>query len=227
MALTGTDIKLIALDVTKDIDGDVWTDEKLLRYINEGQKTICIIRPDASVEVAVIALVAGVRQEITGRRLIKVLNSNTAANGSSPVSSPHVVEFDDFMRTYGGWMNDTSGTDVIDEYAYDERDPSRFYITPGSDGINRYAEVVQATVPADLAAMTDPISISDIYAPALAEWALYRAFGQDSEYTPNYQRALNHLKNLYSMLGKKGPPDLITSPNVDSMRAFTQPATGA
>ena len=164
-----------------------------------------------------LTLVAGVRQEITGRRLIKILNSNNASDGSQPVSSPHVVEYEDFMRTYDTWQNDQTGTE-IDEYAYDERDPKRFYITPGSDGVNRYAEVLQAVSPADLSAMTDPLTVGDIYAPALAEWVMYRVFGQDSEYTPNYGRSINHLKNMYSMLGRKGPADLMVSANVDQVQ---------
>lgn len=218
MALTGTDVQLIASDIAKDPTLEVWDSDQILRFINEGQLSISSLRPDSSVAVAVITLVAGIRQTITGRRLLKILNSNGASDGSLPLSAPHIVEYDDFMRTYNQWVSDSSGSE-IDEYAYDERDPDRFYITPGSDGASRYAEVLQAVVPAALTALTDPLSISDIYVPALAEWTLYRIFIQDSEYTPNYQRGISHAKNFYNLLQRKMPADLSITPNVESVAA--------
>lgn len=217
MALTGTDIQVLASGIAKDPDNEVWGTDKMLRYINEAQQAVCLLRPDASIERRTIPLVAGTIQTITGRRLLKILNSNGAADGSNPLSAPHVVEYDDFMRTYDQWVADTSGSE-IDDYAYDERDPTRFYITPGSDGVNRYAEILQAIVPTNLTALTNGLSVSDIYAPPMAEWVLWRVFGEDSEVTPNHQRAINHAKNFYGLLQRKAPADLGITPNLESIR---------
>lgn len=219
MALTGTNIATDASAIAKDENQVVWVAADMLRWVNDAQRAVCLVRSDAYTNQATVTLVAGTRQSITGRRLVRVLSNASDSGGTIVAGSkaPRTVDFQDLLNADRDWMTGNTGTSVR-EVAYDEREPTKFWVNPGSDGSSRFLNVLQSELPTDLTALTDPIVLSDIYAPAMVEWVLYRMFSYDSEVTPNIQRAQSHFTAFFNLLNVKMRSDFVTTPDVEDVR---------
>ena len=86
--LTGANIITRVQDTLQDTTSVRWSEAELLRYINDAQREIVNLRPEASADHANVQLVAGTEQTIpdVGLRLIKVVRNMSAA-GSSATSN--------------------------------------------------------------------------------------------------------------------------------------------
>ena len=85
------------------------------------------------------------------------------------------------------------------------RDPRKFYVYPGVSG-SAYVEVVYSKNPTNLSAGTDLIQVDDIFANALINFVLYRAFLKESEYAANVAVAsgyFNAVVNQTLLVGKQ------------------------
>jgi hypothetical protein len=83
---------------------------------------------------------------------------------------------------------------------FDIRDPRKFYVYPGVSG-SAYVEVVYSKNPTNLTAGTDLIQVDDIFANALINFVLYRAFLKESEYAANLATAGSYYQLFAQSLG--------------------------
>jgi len=204
--ITGTAIVASASEVVRDPSNVEWTTANGLGWINDGQRAICVARPDASATVVDLTLVAGTKQSITGRRLLSIIR-NMGADGATPGNGIRQVNRD-VMDEYDPTWHTADTATTVQEYMYDSRFPTIFYVSPpvpASPVV--HIEAIQSVTPTDLNALADPITLDDVYAPVLIEWVLYRFFGRDHETTANGQRAMRHLENFYKLLGVKTQAD--------------------
>ena len=61
-----------ASELAQDEDNVTWTSPQALEWLNDAQRAVCLLRPDASVLNHSVQLIPGTRQEITGRRLVSI-----------------------------------------------------------------------------------------------------------------------------------------------------------
>ena len=73
-----------------------------------------------------------------------------------------------------------------------------FYLYPGVAG-NAYVEIVYSKNPTSIGANTDLIQVDDIFANALINFVLYRAYLKDGEFAGNQQRAGSFINYLHSL----------------------------
>ena len=106
------------------------------------------------------------------------------------------------------------GTNVK-HYIFDEDDPRNYYVYPGISG-NAYVEVVYSASPTDLANTSAVISVDDIFANAIVDYVLFRAYQKDSEYAGNAQRAGTHYQLFTASIGQGMQAQDLLSPNNDS-----------
>lgn len=202
-----------ASEIAEDQSNVTWTETQILGWLNEAQKIIASLRADASVTLGVVLLVSGTKQSIVGRRLMDVVR-NMGSDGITPGKAVRLVERgikDDFNPD---WHADATSME-IKEYIYDVRVPDEYYVYPPvSSSHDIYVETLEATVPADVATASNSINVSDIYAPNLMEWMLFRIFCRDAEQVPDAQRAATHFSNFFTMMGEKLKVDLAVSPKV-------------
>ena len=85
---------------------------------------------------------------------------------------------------------------------------------PGVSG-NAYVEVVYSDSPTDLGNTSATISVDDIYANAIMDYVLFRAYQKDSEYAGNAQRANQHYQLLLNCLGQGNQASMMLDPNND------------
>lgn len=209
------DIEAKASEVLQDAGNLVWSSEQIWGWLHEAELAIVAVRPDASASVKKVTLAAGTRQSIAGitgamRVLDVIRNVGASDEPGSALRMGHRASLDAFNPD---WHTDTQVLSPT-QYLFDDRDPKTFYVVPPSNG-SGYIEVVCSITPTayDTGDLNQVIGINDTYAPAMLDWALYRAFCRDSEMTPNYQRGQAHRASFNDLLGVKSNSDIAVSPN--------------
>ena len=222
--LTGANLLSRIKDTLQDTTSVRWTEAELLRYINDAQREIVNFRPESSAMTANVQLVTGTKQDLPtdGLRLIKVTrNMSDASGGASGKRAIRIVNVDILNTQEPDWNDPTVSGDaahgaIVKHYIFDEDDPRNFYVYPGiANGSNGYVEIVYSASPTDLGNTSATISVDDIYANAIIDFVLYRAYMKDAEYAGNAQRAQNHYQLFTASIGQGGQAQTLLDPNND------------
>ena len=202
-----------ASELLQDVNNVQWEVPQLLAWLNDAQRVVALVRPDASVEVISHLLDPGTRQSIAGHRLISVIR-NMGSDGLTPGRGIRLVERglkDDFDPDW----HTTASDDVVTEWLFDARVPREFYVYPPvTVSGDVYVELAQAISPANIPNTASAITLEDNYAPALVEWVTYRGLDREGEETPDAIRAATHFKNFFDMLGVKTNIDMAINPKI-------------
>lgn len=208
-----------------------WPDEELLDWLNDGQREIVLFRPDASTVNENLQLVAGSKQTLAAShiRLMTVVR-NMGIDGATVGRAIRPVAREVLDASRPDWHSANPNAEVK-HAIYDYRDPKTFYVFPPQPtgaGAQNYVELVASTAPADCTingvggGLTDStISLDDVYANALIDYQLYRAYLKDAQYAGNANRATAHYNAFLQSLGIKTRVDLTTDPNVNAPPEFT------
>tara|TARA_S200002703_G_scaffold122554_1_gene108492 strand:+ start:362 stop:1075 length:714 start_codon:yes stop_codon:yes gene_type:complete len=231
--LTGANIITRVQDTLQDTTSVRWSEAELLRYINDAQREIVNLRPEAAADHANVQLAAGTEQTIpdVGLRLIKVVR-NMSATGSSATGKRAIrLVSSDILNAQDPDWHDPAVTGqsahgtIVKNYIFDEDDPRKFYVYPGISG-NSYVEIVFSRTPTDLANTSATIYVDDIYGNAIVDFVLYRAYMKDAEYAANAQRAGSHYQLFTASLGQGGQAQSLLDPNIDPVTTATAASMG-
>ena len=206
--------KIVLQDTSSS--GTRWPNSELQDWLNDAHKEVVLYRPDANtVNEEFTPVGNSSKQSIpaTGLRLIEVIR-NTAV--SSNFKAIRLIQRSILDDQVPAWHNAVAGVN-IEHWVYDERDPKNFYLYPRPTTLARI-ELIYSTVPAQIsivnadetltaAAATVVIGIDDIYANALLDFILYRAYNKDAEFAGNATRAQVHMMAFASSLGVKSKID--------------------
>jgi hypothetical protein len=218
--LTGANIISRVQDTLQDTTSVRWPEAELLRYINDAQREIVNLRPEASSTHANVQLGTGTEQDLPsgGLRLIKVVrNMSGTASNSTGGRAIRIVDVDILNTQEPDWHNptvtgDAAHTTVSKHYVFDEDDPRKFYVYPGVAG-NAFVEIVYSAAPTDLANTSATIAVDDVFANAIMDFVLYRAYMKDAEYAGNAQRASTHYQLFTNSIGQGAQAQTLLSPN--------------
>jgi len=225
--ITAANLLLRIRDTLQDTTGVRWLDAELLRYMNDAQREIVNLRPDAAADHANVQLATGTEQAIpdVGLRLIKVVRNMSAAGGSATGKRViRIVDREILDSQEPNWHDptvsgDAAHTTVVKHYVFDEDDPRKYYVYPGVAG-NAYVEIVFSRSPTDFANTSSAVSyLDDIYANAIIDYVLYRAYMKDAEFAGNAQRANSHFQLFANSVGAGAQINLMASPNMDAAKA--------
>jgi len=227
--ITGANLLLRIEDTLQDTTNVRWPEAELLRYINDAQREVVNLRPESSADHSNVQLVTGTEQAIpdVALRLIKVVRNMSAAGGSATGKRAiRLVEADILNTQEPDWHDPTVTGDAAHgttpkHYIFDEDDPRRYYVYPGISG-NAYIEIVTARSPTDLANTSATIYVDDIFANAIIDFVLYRAYLKDAEFAGNAQRATGHFNLFMTSLSGGGMAQMALSPNQDLFSATSQ-----
>jgi len=217
--LTGTNLLDRIRDTLQDTTSVRWTEAELLNYINDAQREIVNFRPESSATTTNVQLVTGTKQTLPsgGFRLIKITrNMSDASGGATGKRAIRIVNVDILNTQEPDWHDgnvSTHGT-TVKHYVFDDDDPRNYYVYPGVSG-NAYVEIVYSAAPTDLSAASETISVDDIYANAIIDFVLYRAYMKDAEYAGNSQRASTHYQLFTASIGQGGQAQTLLDPNND------------
>lgn len=195
-----------------------WPVSELVRYLNDAQREVILYRPDAAVTNASVTLVAGSRQSLPsgGTKLVEVVRNSAGTKRAVRMVNREILD-----AQLPGWHAQTGVTEVL-HYMYDPREPRVFYVYPPAAASGASVEVTYASVPADIAepadgalytAVSGNIGVPDIYANAVQDYVLYRAYTKDSEYAGNAARAQAHYAAFANALGVEIKATVAVGPN--------------
>ena len=221
MAVTAqTILTRVRNQLIDDLPTKRWSDDELLRWLSDGQRTIVALDPSLGNVVDSQKLVIGTQQTLPpGAFMLLDIQRNMGDDGLTPGRVVTVVDRENLDRVDPNW-HASLRSDVTLHYIYDPKQPTIYYVYPPSTGAN-YLEVARATSPPDLTKLTDPITIEDLYQTALFDYVMFRAHQKDSDYAAGGVVAQNYLQ-LFQMFGQGheaakldaspnkqlGPPDL-------------------
>ena len=208
--------------VLQDTTGVRWPIiAELVLWVNDAQREIALIKPDATAVNTTVTLATGTKQEIpaVGNRLLNVVRNMSAASSGAGKRAVRLVEREVLDAQNPNWHDPmvTGGaahTTVVKHFAYDETNPRNFYVYPGVAG-GAYLEIIYSANPATVVEASN-LSVPDIFANAVMNYVLYMAYMKDAEYATNAQRASSHYQLFLSSLTGKSQIDTVDNPNVNS-----------
>ena len=194
---------------------------ELVLWVNDAQREIALLKPDASAKNETVTLVTGTKQAIpsSGNRLLRAVRNMSAASGGTGKRSVRLVSREVLDAQTPDWHDptvsgDAAHTNIVKHYIYDEQNPRNFYVYPGVAG-SSYLEIIYSANPTTVA-QNGNLDIPDIYANAGMNYVLYMAYMKDAEYAGNNQRAANHYQLFTASVTGKGQIDVITTPNLEA-----------
>lgn len=177
--------------------GVQWPSTELQDWLNAAQNEIIQYRPDAVVvnDTAFEPVTDESRQSLpaAGLKLIDVVRNTGSTSNMRAIRRIERAILDDQLPN---WHASTTTVD-IEHFVYDERDPKTFYLYPRPK-LGCKIHIIYTSVPTPISLSkfdgTDDtkISVDDIYANAILDYILYRAFSKDAEYTQDMNRATGH-----------------------------------
>jgi hypothetical protein len=197
MTITAQSIIQRVVITLQDTTSIRWPANELVRYLNDGQREVAMLRPDATVTNATKALSAGAKQTLPtdGSKLIDITRNTSGSKRAVRMTTRTILD-----SQLPNWQNATAVTEIL-HYTYDPRDPKVFYVYPPAAAADASVEIVYSAYPANITepadgalytAITGNISLPDIYANPLADYVLYRAYTKDTEFAGNAARAQAH-----------------------------------
>jgi len=187
--------------------GAGWTDANLISYLNEAINATCMVKADAYVLQAYIAVAAGVTQELpaSGVALLDISENQVSGRRVTQVDRALLDEENRF------WPAATQEVDV-QHFTVDPTAPRRFYITPPNTGTGS-VKALYGALPAALAAVGDTVLVQDVYQPALIAFAISRALLKPTQ-RKDPQGSASAFNEWATMVGAKTKTQLETSPKV-------------
>lgn len=215
-----------------DEDYTRWTLTELVEWLNDALREIALQKPSATAKNLVIDLVEGTLQTLPEKynQFLRVIRNVDIVDG----------------KRVGATVVTTCQRSVLDaqqpnwhsnkyvrfrpyarHFVFDETDPLTFYVYPGNDGTGHIEAVVSAipdpvvaTGESDaMASYNEPVDISDVYANAVLDYMLYRAYCKDAQNAGAVARATMYYGQFATSIGIKTNVESRTSPNVKATGA--------
>ena len=191
--------------ILNDVDYIRWTKQELFGWINDAAGEIVIRRPPAGAKTAAITLAEGVLQSLpAGSHLLMDVVRNLPNGRRVTVAERHRLE-DSVPDWYG-----MAGSSVIKHYAYDDRDPQKFYVYPPALA-GAKVESVLAMIPPKITDETATLELGAEYIGPIVSYVVYRSLLKDSEYA-NGQVAIAHFQAFSEALGVNTQVSIDASP---------------
>jgi hypothetical protein len=212
MALTAQSIILRAVGVLQDTTSIRWPASELVRWLNDAQREVVMVRPDVLNTTATMTLAAGSRQDLDNAALTpapsKLIEITRNVAATSAKGAVRLVPRQILDAQIPGWHAMTPKVDVL-HYMFDPRDPKTFYVYPPATALAQL-EVMYSAFPTDIAEPTvgalytdvvGAISLPDNFGNVILDLILARAYSKDSEYAGNLQRAEFYRASAGAALG--------------------------
>lgn len=225
MSINASSIIRRATDILLDITSVRWQANELVRWLNDAQREVLIVRPDAVNRTSTVTLAAGARQNLDNMslapapvKLIEVSHNTTGTKGAITQVKRSMLD-----TQLPGWYN-LPGTLNIQHYTYDVRDAKTLYVYPPALATTQI-ELMYAGTPIDVvepapgALFSDVagvIAVPDIYANAMLDYVMYRAFSKDTEVAGNGARSQSHYAAFTASLAAEISATIAVQPQSSS-----------
>jgi hypothetical protein len=170
-----------------------WSAVELLGWLNDGQRELVQLRPTAYIKNVAVQLAAGSKQAIPADGIVLIdISRNMGTTGTDAGDMVRQTNRD-LMDAHSPDWHTGSTSATVKQFMYDlARGPRVFYVYPPqpTSGMG-YVEMLYAAIPADCTSNGNLV-LDDVYANALLNYILYRAYAKDSEFGANMQLAAGY-----------------------------------
>ena len=212
-----------ATDLLQDQTSVRWPVNELVRWLNDAQRAIVKVRPDALNITTTMALALGSRQDLDNAnlspppaKLIEITRNMAATSTKRAITQVprHILD-----RQLPGW-HAMAPTVNIDHYMFDPRDPKTFYVYPPATSAAQL-EVMYSAYPTDIAepapggtfaSVTGNLALADIYADDVLNLVLSRCYNKDAEFAANAVLADKYMAMAMASLGAEISATLMVQP---------------
>lgn len=210
-------IQMVQQDYLTDSAGNRWPASRLVQVLNDMQRVIVAVRPDAGAASTTLTLLAGAAQVLpaTAMALIELRHLGAAAK-----TAIRQCQAEDLDAVEPGWRAATQSATIV-HYLYDPRHPRRFDVYPPAI-VGTTLEGLVAAYPTDVGAtsgdgksyttVSGNISLPDEFKAALQHLVAYGAYLHDAEYASNAALAKVHLDAAVAMVGEQLRAQVATMP---------------
>jgi len=193
-----------------------WTIQKLVRYVNDGQRDMQVFRPDLFITTAAHALTPGYRQTLPtdGTKLVTVHGNTTGTRRA--VTKVDRALLDLQVRN---WRNLTQASEIV-HYMYDVREPKSFDVYPPAKS-GAAIEIEYSRIPTDLvvpaagttiSGVSGNLGIPDSQVTALQHYVCFRCYAEGVE-EANAARASSFLALFKGELGAESQATVAVAPS--------------
>lgn len=213
--MNASDIIATAAKQLNDLLYTRWTLADHYAYLTEGLRQCVLIQPRANTVTASVQLTASTTRQALPAAACALIDivRNMGSTGTAPGYAITIADRQTLDTANAGWHSATGATS-IDNYTYDDRSPTVFYVTPPVHASTKvYVEICYSKSPAAVSALADVLEILDIYQGPLLEYQMYRCLNVNHASEADRQAAQTHLGYFYAMLGEKEKAAMMLSPN--------------
>ena len=174
-----------------------WPLAELLAYLSDGQREVCLLKPDACAKTAAVSLVADTRQTIPADGVLIIDITRNLVGGRR---APRVITRELLDVQTPSWHSATPEAEVK-YFTFDPQNQRAFYVYPPNDGTGSL-EVVYALSPPELGD-GDALQLDSVWMPALVNYVMYRCYSKDAEYAANANLAVAYYQAFTNLLAGK------------------------
>jgi len=234
--IAAADIMRRASIILHDEGNDRWPLGELATWINEGVRSICLIKPSAASKKVLLPLQLGTWQYLPKDKdadgnewlsLIKI--TRNIVDGSRPELGGRIITIID-KKVLDAQTPRWHERDALPfrrtvrHYIYDENAPYEFYVYPGNDGAGLVEAVVGYCPPAitptgdveKIASWSGAIGLPEPYSVPLVDYTIARALLKD-DVGGDMGRAGAHWQLFQAAMGTKIDVEGALSPNASRL----------
>jgi hypothetical protein len=191
-----------------------WPQAEWLANLNDAQREVVLLKPHASVKNTSVQLTSNkTKQSLPADGIILIdVPRNMGSNGTTDGDAIRITTREVLDAQIPTWHSDANGIGKIKHFTFDSRDPKNFYVYPKAPATTHFVEMIYSANPTNCS-LGGVIQIDDIYANALLNLMLYRAYSKDAEYAQNAQLAVAYYTAAMNSLGVKTQGEQATNPN--------------
>lgn len=204
MALTAADILNDARTLLIDPNKVRWPDAELIDWINDGARQCVLLKPDCNPVTQAFSCAAGAKQTLpTGTVMLFDIPANDGGVGAAGSDRTAItfVKRNVLDSERPNWRNDTEAAKIL-YYMYDEWQRDIFYVYPPALATTSI-DIITAAEPTLITVDTDALPIQDIYAPALVNYVVWRAYSKDSDFSGNLELSAGYYQAFVQALTGK------------------------
>lgn len=188
-----------------------------LSWLNDAQRAVALVRPDAASSVMNLTLIAGPRQTLPagGMKLLGVTR-NMGADGATVGKA---IRFTGELDLQGAlnpdWFSAVNASPVREVFYDEKRDPYGFYVNPPAVAgwkVEGNVALVPTEVDNTSAVAAKTINVPDIYANPLQAWMLHRYYALATQALNQFQRSQFYFRSFFNLLGVKVQADMFVGP---------------
>lgn len=174
-------------------DGTRWTPAELYLWIDEAQRFIAKVVPEALATQATVTLAVGAEQMLPddGVFLFRVVR-----DGSGYIPRQTTKRGMDVVSP--NWYSEAASASIR-QYMMDDYEPRRYWVYPPNNGASAVIEYQRK--PVAVVDDTTALSCADHFFTAVLDYVLYRAYDKDAEDAANKALSESHFQRVSTHLG--------------------------